>query len=458
MAAAATSGALVAGRVDTRIGPFDAHVALRPAWHGDTTVRIGPLGSLVLDTHDGPFGLVIDAREIDPDAARALVERPGSLANVDDRAAKDAQAAIKAVLLRAFFGALAAVLLTAILRGATKRRLAGSLGVAVAVVVAAALTARVTWDPQSISEPRYSGLLTVAPRAIGSLADVQARFDAYQEQVSSLVANLSTIYNAASTLPVLDEDTDMVRLLHVSDLHLHPGAFDLIGKLVEQFDVDAVVDTGDINDWGTTVEARYAEQIAALGVPYVYVRGNHDSSATARAVGAQPNAIVLDDDVAEVKGVRIWGIGDPRFTPDKSDAVSIEEERAQATSFAPEVARRVDRSSPVDVVMLHDPRAAERLAGRIVPLVLAGHLHKPSRRDLDGTLVLVEGSTGGAGLRGLQGDAPVPLTATVLHFGRDDSRLRAIDRISVAGLGGTGAQIERHLVDVPDDAAAGPST
>ena len=31
----------------------------------------------------------------------------------------------------------------------------------------------------------------------------------------------------------------------------------------------------------------------------------------------QPNAVVLDNKVAEVGGLRLAGIGDPRFTPDK---------------------------------------------------------------------------------------------------------------------------------------------
>jgi hypothetical protein len=63
------------------------------------------------------------------------------------------------------------------------------------------------------------------------------------------------------------------------------------------------------------------------------------------------------------------------------------------------------------------------------------------------TLLLVEGSTGGAGLRALQGDEPVPLTASVLYFDRTSHSLEAYDTITVAGLGGTGATIERHIVD-----------
>ena len=54
--------------------------------------------------------------------------------------------------------------------------------------------------------------------------------------------------------------------------------------------------------------------------------------------------------------------------------------------------------------MVHDPKQAAPLDG-VVPLVLAGHTHERKVSELDdGTRLMVEGSTGGAGLRGLQGE------------------------------------------------------
>ena len=50
-------------------------------------------------------------------------------------------------------------------------------------------------------------------------------------------------------------------------------------------------------------------------------------------------------------------------------------------------------------------------------------------------------------MRSLRGDEPEPLTCTVLYFDRDTDRVVAYDRITVRGLGGTGARIERHVVD-----------
>jgi hypothetical protein len=62
-----------------------------------------------------------------------------------------------------------------------------------------------------------------------------------------------------------------------------------------------------------------------------------------------------------------------------------------------------------------------------------------------GTRVFVQGSTGGAGLRALQSQPPTPIECSVLYFDRATRKLQAWDDITVAGLGGTAAQIQRYL-------------
>src|SRR5690606_10587135 len=309
-------------------------------------------------------------------------------------------------------------------------------------------------------------------------------------------------------------DGELIRVLHVSDIHLNPQAFDMIERLVDQFGVDVVADTGDLTDWGTDPEARLVDRIGRLEVPYVYVRGNHDSRRTQQAVGEQPNAGGRDGGGEAGAGLRFWGIGDARYTPDKSQGGgATEQERAEA--FAPEVPERLAEDEPpaVDVVLVHDQRLAAELGGA-VPLVLAGHTHEPAEeriepvaeegepdagdtgggdsgtgedeeeggesgdtgddaadtgegddaggtagedRDGGSTLLLVEGSTGGAGLRGLQGEEPEPLTATILYVDPGSRRLVAYDRITVAWLQDAGATIERRIVEEARDMADDPA-
>ena len=61
---------------------------------------------------------------------------------------------------------------------------------------------------------------------------------------------------------------------------------------------------------------------------------------------------------------------------------------------------------------------------------------------------MVEGSTGGAGLRGLERADPLPLALSVLYFDSAHT-MQAYDDIRVGGTGLTEVSLERHLVE-PD--------
>ncbi|GMA87544.1 hypothetical protein GCM10025868_27940 [Angustibacter aerolatus] len=233
-------------------------------------------------------------------------------------------------------------------------------------------------------------------------------------------------------------------MLHISDLHLNPIGYDLTSRLVDQFGVDAVVDTGDLSTWGSSAESAFVNRIGGLGVPYVFVRGNHDSEGIARAVGRQRGAVVLDGQVRTVAGLRFAGVGDPRTTPSEGSADTVGKdavaESAERLGRTVQAYDQVHPEAPVEVALVHDPTRLAGLVGR-VPLVLAGHLHSRRVSEQDGTRVMIEGSTGGAGLtaNGLQSltdGEPVPLEATLLYFrrgGPDAGRLLAYDSVTVGG-------------------------
>lgn len=69
-----------------------------------------------------------------------------------------------------------------------------------------------------------------------------------------------------SALPAYEPDDRTIRLLHVSDIHLNPAAYDLMASVITQFTVAAVVDTGDSTDYGSELENRTLGRIGRLGV------------------------------------------------------------------------------------------------------------------------------------------------------------------------------------------------
>ncbi len=442
-------GALVAvllfGRISAPIGPFDASLAFRPTG-GGAQVAVPPLGAITADVYDGPLRLDIQLQRVDQARARALATDPVRLSGVVDQVSDDLRSAVTRLVWTTTGVAVLGAALTSLVVLRRWREPFIAAGLTTAFLVGTAGLGFATWRPEALSAPTYTGLLVNANSLIGSAEDIVARFDAYRASLEDLVANVGSLYSALSTLPAPGGTDDSVVLLHVSDLHLNPAGFDLVQQVVDQFDVDAVLDTGDITDWGSQPENRLITRVGTMGVPYVYIRGNHDSAATAGLIREQPNTIVLDGEAATVAGVSIVGVPDPRFTPDKStgDDDAPEEVLVNSGEALAEVAEELPE--PPSIALVHDPKQAPPLDG-VVPLILAGHTHDREVSTLeDGTLLMVEGSTGGAGLRGLEGEEPTPLSCTVLYLDPETGLLRAYDEITLGGLGETEVTIQRFVV------------
>jgi predicted MPP superfamily phosphohydrolase len=449
----ASIGVTLAGSVTTAVGPVHAKFAFRPSahLHGGTSVNIPPLGSLRLKTNSGPVQLNATVTDIDVKGAQKLVNDPTLIPGLEKSVTHDVGLAVVKLIVRS---AIAALLGAALLTFVVTRRWRAALAAVIVVVVASAASAAdafVTWNSKSLAEPEYSGLLSRAPTMVGDVQDIVTRFGKYSTELAKLVTNVSKLYTVTSTLPGFTPGSnDTIRVLHISDIHDNPEAWDVVRSISAQFNVDFVVDTGDLSDHGTAAENGIAEGIGTLGRPYVYIKGNHDSPETVSAVEAEPNATYLHYSSTVVDGLRIYGAPDPRFTPNLSTAASANDEKAVA-AFGADLAQRVQQAQPpkIDIVMVHDPVEGEQLDG-VVPLVLAGHTHKRQVSQLKhGTLLYIEGSTGGAGLRALDNAQPTPLEASVLYFNRTTHLLEAYDEISLGGLGLTSVSVERHVISKP---------
>jgi predicted MPP superfamily phosphohydrolase len=445
----ALTGAVLAvllfGRISAPIGPFDANLAFRPVG-GGATVSVPPLGALSVDVYDGPLRLDIALQRVDQERAQALASDPVRLAGVVNQVSDDLRRAVVRLAWTTAGVALAGAALTSLVVLRRRREPGIALVITTVLLLGTAGLGAATWRPEALSQPTYTGLLVNANSLIGRAEDIVARCDAYRASLEDLVANVGTLYSAISALPAPSGTGRTVALLHVSDLHLNPAGFDLVRQVADKFKVDGIVDTGDITDWGSAPENQLIASVGKLGVPYVYIRGNHDSATTAALIAAQPNATVLADSAVTVAGIEIAGAPDPRFTPDKStgDDNSGADVLTDSGKALADFAGTLPQAPALALV--HDPKQAAPLDG-VVPLVLAGHTHKRHVSVLDkGTRLMVEGSTGGAGLRGLEGEYPQPLTCTVLYLNPDTGTLRAYDEITLGGLGQTEVTIQRTVV------------
>ena len=454
-------GLLVGGRTSTSIGPLEVNLHVALSFTGDTVLHVPPLGSVTVDSHDGPLRLDATVEGVNIDNAREIFDDPRVLEGLEGRILADVRSGVTAAIIRGVAAGTAGAVGLGLLAMRPRRRAALTGATALGLMVGSTGVAAASIDRDSILEPTYTGLITSAPALFGDAETIAANFADYREGLVSMISRVSRLYDVTSTLPVYQASDDTIRVLHVSDLHVNPTSWAVIRSVVEQFEVDVVVDTGDIVHQGTVLENGYVEEISTVPVPYVFVRGNHDSRITERAVAAEPNAVVLDRDVVEVAGLTFFGAGDPRFTPDKSQADLADEAERLAGQRAADDASRAGEK--IDVALMHNPVAARELDG-VGPVILCGHMHARDREVLPGgSWLFQQGSTGASGINALRNEKPTPITLTVLYFDSRTSELEAWDDITLGGLGLTSAEIERHLASSfaggapPTDTATSPS-
>lgn len=262
------------------------------------------------------------------------------------------------------------------------RRLARA---AVASVTASALAlalpglaAYLTYRTDRVAEFRTTSLLSL----VEGNTDILSGLDRKADQGAVYVTNLLALSSAIREEFTPGEAGGPVaaRFLLVSDIH-GMNHYPLMREIVQTEQIDAVIDTGDLINFGEPREGDLTgifEGIESLGVPYLFVRGNHDAvSATderlLRRMALVPNVVLLEPTAGElqvvsVHGVTITGVNDVRYFNQRSEDFG-EGQAGLAASFR-------DRTAdlpPSDLVLTHQPYAALRVTAGAT--TISGHMH-----------------------------------------------------------------------------------
>jgi len=407
---------------------------LKPHYRGITEIRIPPIGGISASTHLLPFKLELSLLNIDTDALQeALRENPTS-AGILAETQKELTGILlnyflRLTLLAASGGLLGGMIISGCrLRPALSGALAG-----LAISVLAILLTYATYDVERLRTPEYHGILKAAPWAISLADNAFQKVRLLSEQMAVITGNLYAIYKKIDEIRPIDGNADDLLVLHVSDIHNNPAAHKFLLQITRSFPIDFVIDTGDISDYGTPLEGSLLTGLIELNIPYLFVPGNHDSPEIIQAMSRYPQVRVLTDGMTEIRGLRILALADPaaassRIIVSESGVVSKARDHLlrlwQETALKPNIAA------------VHNFSIAEVLVDR-VPLILHGHNHQLGIQKVKETVIIGAGTTGGAGLRGLQAVKEIPFSVVLLHFGRDEKRewrLYAADSIKLYNL------------------------
>jgi predicted phosphodiesterase len=427
--AGAWAALLLVGPLEYPVGPFDVEYLIRPG-PGRTDIGLPPFGRLSVDTHTAPLHLTATLVSVDPDQGAEAI-RSSDIDTLAAAVEREGLSALRAHALRALAITVVGAASAGLLVYRTRWRVALAAAAAATILLgAAAGLAVTTYRPEAFLEPTYSGSLRTAARLLGPIREVGSRLEEFRSEIGRLAQETLAAYEGLSAGPSFSPDA--VAVLHVSDIHSSPLGMDFAQQIADSFDVDLVLDTGDITTFGTQLETGILERISAFGVPYAFVQGNHDSTAVTAIIGGEPNAVILDGEAATLGGLTIFGAPHPLYTPDPGFDLSHEEIEEAVRQAGADLAEELDASAePPDVLAVHDDRMAEAAAG-LVPLVVSGHFHEASQRVVEDTLFLRTGTTGGGGLDTFRSEVkPYPLSAEILYFDGAPLGLVAIDLVEL---------------------------
>lgn len=436
-------GMFVVARSTVSMGPFRVQI-VSTFGRGVTVVGLPPFGRLTADTHRAPLHFSATVREVDvPKLTETITE--GGIDRLALEVRRDSLDQVFPFALRLLAAALIGSVVVALVAFRTNWRAVALAVVGTLVFVGGSeVVAWASYRPAALLKPTYSGTLALAPRLIGPARTAIDRIDEFRAELTRILEGAARVYSTIQASP--SAVGNEIKVLHISDIHLSPLGMEFGREVATAFDVDFVVDTGDTTSFGTPVEQLILTEIAGFGRPYVFVRGNHDSLDLQDAVRRIPNAVVLNGESKHVKGLTVYGRGDPVFTPNRLSGLDDEEVAERVRAAGPGILFDVTRlDQPPDIVAVHDDRMAEAAAG-YVPLVISGHFHEPSAKEKDGTLFLRVGSTGGAGANVFTEVGGVPLSAEVLYFSRETPHvLVAFDLIEQSPESGS-LTVRRHLI------------
>lgn len=403
---------------------------------GGTNLEIPPVGHLFLKSHHTPWQLVITLNEVN---FNKLEEQLASITSKEewlDLFQAEVQKALLTFLGSVFLcGVAGTALLLCLLRIYPSNPWFGR-GILASVLVMLlfiGLTAA-TYDENAIKHPQYQGALESAPWAMNLVSMSLDNIEVLGSSLRKVTEGLPLLYKQAIQIQNMGELQPDLAVLHISDIHNNPAAFEFIQQLVANFNIKLVIDTGDLTDYGTALEADIISNIEKFKIPYVFVSGNHDSPLIIERLKQLKNVRIIDKTTETVAGLAIAGIGDPAAESFNSDVTTAEVMDSRRKEFNDYLA---SLESPPDIIAVHNRQLAKDIIGKY-PLILHGHDHKYNLSTVNGTIIHDAGTTGAAGIRGLTAKG-VPYSAAILYWKKTDTgnwKLQAIDSIKVNGTEG----------------------
>lgn len=402
------------------LSSLDFQMSLQLFNKAETEIVVLPLGTVSAKTHLSPVKISLLLNNINLKSAEELLVQEIEQQKIIDNLLMELSQFLKGYVVKiiglGIVGAMIAVFLHN--PGNLKAWMVGGLA---GLFFSSTLVGSVylTYDYSQFYQPQYYGALENAPWVLNTLQEGLTKFGQLGAKIQTVVQNVDTLYRRLDNSDLVGVDDNALRILHVSDIHNNPLAFQLIEKIVHNFEVDIIVDTGDMTDFGTPFEALLADRIESLEVPYLFVAGNHDSPQVIDTLKRLKNVINVSGEIINVQGFNFVGINDPASA---SNDLILADQTTMA-EYARQLKKLIDSAGVVpDLLLVHNPWLAKQFTGQI-PLILYGHNHQYEIEINQNTVLVDAGTTGAAGVRGFMTAQEIPYSLVLLNFQKQTAEL-----------------------------------
>jgi putative phosphoesterase len=242
--------------------------------------------------------------------------------------------------------------------------------------------------------------------------------DELQANTRAVLGNVRILFDKADTLASLvdpSEEEEIRRILIVSDLHSNPVGIEVMRSITRNFDIDYLVNAGDMSDYGSSIEMKLAEVLNSIPNPTVFAPGNHDTPEVNSFMEDLPNTRVLDGQTVPLGDLQVLGNPDPLADDPEVDYIDINKEETELQAQIDDLTATVEQEGKPDIIVLHNPKYAEQLAD-LAPVIICGHTHRLSIKKVGQSVFLNPGSIGAAGVRGVYSETGVPYSAIILYM------------------------------------------
>ena len=372
--------------VHTQTQYFAADVSVAPTL--DSTVHLPMVVGDVVMSFDGPLpapGLraQVSVREEITDLLRSGRLSTATLEPTQEELRSAIDDGVREVAWKFATGALVTSMLVLITYAVARphhlgRVVAAATSATLVAMLAPGVSAYLTYRTDNVAEFRATSLLSLVQTNSSILTELSSKADQGAVYVTNLLA-LSDALREEFT-PGTTQAPAAAKFLLVSDIH-GMNQYPLMRQIVASEGIDAVIDAGDLLNFGQPREGVLTNMYAgieSLGVPYIFVRGNHDAvSATDEAVLRRlakiPNVVLLeptDGDFveADVNGVTVSGFNDVRYY--NQTGVDYGAEQVAAVEAFKDATEGL---TPTDLIVTHEPYAADRVTATAT--TINGHMH-----------------------------------------------------------------------------------